>query len=73
MRELVALFDFYPEAAEDPYVRGVRAQAAAALEGRSAPPLGRVAIRPPELAPAAAVRRSQARYSTIGSTNQQWP
>jgi uncharacterized membrane protein YkvA (DUF1232 family) len=56
LRELVALFDFYPEAAEDPYVRGVRAQAAAALEGRSAPPLGRVAIRPPELAPAAAVR-----------------
>ena len=56
LRDLVRLFDFYPEAADDPYVKGVRAQAAAALEGRSAPPLGRVAIRPAEPAPAAAER-----------------
>ena len=47
LRELVALFDFYPEAADDPYVKGVRAQAAAALEGRSAPPFGKVALHHP--------------------------
>lgn len=57
LRNLVALFDFYPEAVDDPYVKGVRAQAAAALEGRSAPPpLGRVATRPAEPAPSAAER-----------------
>ena len=56
LRELVALFDFYPEAAEDPYVKGVRAQAAAALEGRSAPPLGKVALRPANSEPPVAVR-----------------
>lgn len=44
-RALIALFDFYPEAANDPYVKGVRAQAEAALAGRRAPPLGRVALR----------------------------
>ena len=48
LQELTSLFDFYPEAADDPYVKGVRAQVAAALEGRSAPPLGPVAIRPAE-------------------------
>jgi len=57
LRDLIALFDFYPEAADDPYVKGVRAQAAAALEGRSAPPLGPVAIRPALSAPPAADRR----------------
>ena len=56
IRDLVALFDFYPEAANDPYVKGLRAQAAAALEGRSAPMLGPVAMRPSEPAPAAAER-----------------
>lgn len=56
LRSLVALFDFYPDAAQDPYVQGIRAQAAAALEGRIAPPLGRVAIRPAEPAPAPAAR-----------------
>ena len=56
LRELVALFDFYPEAAEDPYVKGVRAQAAAAIEGRGAPPLGQVALRPANPAPTAAER-----------------
>lgn len=56
LRDLVALFDFYPEAANDPYVKGLRAQAAAALEGRSAPMLGPVAMRPSEPAPAAAER-----------------
>jgi hypothetical protein len=56
LRELAALFDFYPEAADDPYVKGVRAQLAAALEGRSAPPLGPVAIRPPRPALVAAER-----------------
>lgn len=46
LRDLAALFDFYPEAADDPYVKGVRAQVAAAIEGRRPPPLGRVALRP---------------------------
>jgi hypothetical protein len=44
LRELAALFDFYPEAADDPYVKGVRAQVAAALQGVRPPPLGSVAI-----------------------------
>jgi len=56
LRELVGLFDFFPEAANDPYVIGVRAQVAAALEGRSTPPLGRVASSPREPAPAVAKR-----------------
>ena len=46
LRELAALFDFYPEAANDPYVEGVRAQVAATLEGRPPPSLASVAIRP---------------------------
>jgi hypothetical protein len=49
LRDLVALFDFYPEAADDPYVKGVRAQAAAALEGRSPPPFGKVALHRPAI------------------------
>ncbi len=56
LRDLVTLFDFYPEAADDPYVKGVRAQVSAALEGRSAPPLGPVAIRPADPPPAVAER-----------------
>lgn len=56
LRDLSALFDFYPEAADDPYVKGVRAQVSAALEGRSAPPLGPVAIRPADPAPVVAER-----------------
>jgi hypothetical protein len=68
LRALVALFDFYPEAADDPYVKGVRAQAAAALEGRSAPPLGPVAIRPSEPKPAGAERpRRKSRLLTAAS------
>ena len=60
LRDLVGLFDFYPEAADDPYVKGVRAQAAAALEGRSAPPLGKVALHHPAI-PAAEAERPQRR------------
>jgi hypothetical protein len=56
IRNLVALFDFYPEAANDPYVKGLRTQAAAALEGRSVPMLGPMAMRPSEPAPPAAER-----------------
>jgi hypothetical protein len=56
LRSLVALFDFYPDAADDRYVKGVRAQAEAALEGRTPPPLGPVAVRAPQAAPAAAER-----------------
>ncbi len=51
LRELAALFDFYPEAADDPYVKGVRAQVEAALAGRALPPLGPVALRSPAAAP----------------------
>ena len=53
LRELAALFDFFPEAADDPYVKGVRAQIEAALAGRPVAPLGSVALRPPAAAPAA--------------------
>jgi len=53
LRSILALFDFYPQAASDPYVRGVRAQVEAALEGAAVPALGPVAIRQPESAPAA--------------------
>ena len=68
LRELVALFDFFPEAANDPYVIGVRAQAAAALEGRCMPPLGPVAIRHSEPRPAAAGRpRRKSRLLTAAS------
>ena len=49
LRDLVALFDFYPAAADDPYVKGVRAQVAAALEGRSAPLFGKVALHRPAI------------------------
>lgn len=45
LRGLAALFDFYPEAADDPYVKGVRAQVAAILEGERPPTLGSVAVR----------------------------
>ena len=58
LRDLARLFDFYPQAADDPYVKGVRAQVAAALEGREAPRLDSVAFRPPRPAPAAARRPS---------------
>ena len=65
LRELVALFDFYPEAADDPYVKGVRAQTAAALEGRSAPPFGKVALHhPANPAPTAERPRRMSRLLT---------
>lgn len=54
IRGLLALFDYYPEAAEDPYVVGVCAQAEAALGGRTAPPLAKVALQHATAAPAAA-------------------
>jgi len=54
LRDVVGLFDFFPEAADDPYVKGVRAQAEAALAGRVAPPLASVAVRPPPASPASA-------------------
>lgn len=59
LRQLGALFDFYPEAADDPYVKGVRAQLEAALAGRAAaPPLGPVALlRSPSTAPTPPVAR----------------
>jgi uncharacterized membrane protein YkvA (DUF1232 family) len=44
LRELAGLFDFFPEAADDPYVRGVQAQVEAALTGRAVPRLGPVAL-----------------------------
>lgn len=58
LRDLVALLDFYPEAADDPYVICVRAQVAAALEGRSAPPFGKVALHRPAI-PAPSAERPQ--------------
>jgi hypothetical protein len=57
LRELAALFDFYPEAADDPYVKGVRAQVEAALAGRAVPPLGPVALRSPMTAPTPPIAR----------------
>lgn len=51
LRELKSLFDFFPEALDDPYVKGVRAQIDAALEGRSVPALADVAIQPAPIAP----------------------
>jgi hypothetical protein len=57
LRELATLFDFYPEAADDPYVKGVRAQVEAALAGRAVPPLGPVALRSPTTAPTPPVVR----------------
>jgi hypothetical protein len=56
IRSLVTLFDFYPEAADDPYVKGVRAQAAAVLADSSPRPLGRVALHAFESGPIAAER-----------------
>ena len=50
LRELVGLFDFYPEAADDPYVKGVRAQVEAALAGQPLPRLGPVALLSPPVA-----------------------
>lgn len=52
IRSILDLFDFYPEAAGDPYVRGVRAQGLAALEGRAPPPFPRISPGPAGLAPA---------------------
>jgi hypothetical protein len=57
LRQLTVLFDFYPEAADDPYVKGVRAQMEAALAGRAVPPLGPVALRLPTTAPTPPVAR----------------
>ena len=45
LRDIATLFDFYPEATDDPYVKGVRAQVEAALAGQAVPPLGPVALQ----------------------------
>ena len=58
LRELAALFDFSPKAADDPYVRGVRAQIEAALAGQAVPPLGAVSMRPDASEPPAAPDRA---------------
>jgi hypothetical protein len=87
LRELVSLFDFYPGAADDPYVKGVRAQVEAALAGQTPPRLGPVAlqsapaVRPDQLSPrrgeplATAAQRYgyQVALITIGLLYWVWP
>lgn len=57
LRDLGDLFDFYPEAASDPYVKGVRTQIEAALAGAAVPTLGEVALGPARPAPSPASAR----------------